>query len=260
LLARGNIDEALQLSTESVDTDEKVYGPTHRETAFSQDPLGLALLASGRTAEARQVFESDIKARIAVFSPTHIQIARTWMFLAMADFARSDLDLAADECRKGLLILNRSYGAHAHPQQAELDAVMIEILTAQHQFEQAEELGEQSVGKFRESLPPENPRLAAVESALGWALTGDRKFDRAAPLLRQALAIDQQTYGMTLSQTARVGVRLAACLQALGRNAEADALIQKYRTALLASPDRTYHLERLWLEAHDRHINNRMEN
>jgi tetratricopeptide (TPR) repeat protein len=260
LLSRGKVSEALDLSNEAVDADQKLFGPTHRETAYAEDALGLALLAGGRTLEAHQAFDSDLKARIPVFPPTHIQIARTWMFLAMADLARDEMAAAAEECRKGLDILDRAYGKNAHPQQAELDAVMIEILTAQRQYKQAEEFGAPSEASFRRSLPRGNPRLAAIESALGWALLGEGKFDQAARLLREALAIDEQTYGTALAQTAQVGIRLAECLQDLGRDAEAGALIRKYRAVLLASPDGTYRAEHLWLAAHGTQGGDRMEN
>ena len=260
LLARGKVDEALQLSKEAVDADEKLYGPTHRETAFSEDPLGLALLASGRSDEARQVFVADLNARTVLFPPTHIQIAKTWMFLAMTDIARSNFESAAEECRKGLLILDRTFGPHMHPQQAELDAVMVEILTAQHRLKEAEEYGAEADAKFRQSLPTENPRIAAIDSAWGWALTKDGKLDAAAPLLRQALAIDQRTFGDEAARTARDAIRLAACLQGSGKSSEADALIQKYRSILLASPDETYHMERVWLTAHNLHGGNLLGN
>ena len=208
------------------------------------------MLASGRADEARQVFESDLKARIAVFPPKHIQIARTWMFLAMTDYARADLPLAAEECRKGLEILDSVHGPHAHPLQAELDAVLIQLLTAQHLLKQAEDYGTLSIASFQQSLPPDNPRLAALQSALGSALASDGKFDQATPLLRQALAIDRQTYGAALSQTAQTGIRLAACLRASGQTAESDALVRKYRAVLIASPNGMYRAERHWLAAH----------
>jgi tetratricopeptide (TPR) repeat protein len=250
LLPRDKVQEALELSKKAVDANESLYGPAHRETAYAEDSLGLSLLASGRANEARQVFESDLKARFAVFPSKHIQIARTWMFLAMTDYALQNLPLAAEECRKGLEILDSVHGPHALPLQAELDAVMIELLAAQHQFKQAEEYGTLSAASFQKSLPPNNPRMAAIQSALGSALASDGKFDQAAPLLRQALAIDQQTYGAALSQTAQTGIRLAACLQESGQTAESDALVRKYRAILADSPNAMYRAERHWLNAH----------
>ncbi len=260
LLSRGKTDEALQLSRQSVDTDQRLYGPTHRETAFSEDPLGLALLASGRTDEARQIFQSDLEARMAVFPPTHIQIARTWMFLATTDFNSGNLRLAADECRRAGELLDQTRAPHSHPQQADIDALMVEILTAQHQFKRAEDLGESSVAKFRQSLPPENYHLAGLESALGWALANDGEFDQATPLLREALAINERSYGADLAQTAQVGIRLAACLQASGHDAEARVLIRKDGAVLLASSDASYRIERHWLTAHKLEGDNRVGN
>jgi len=250
LLARGKTDEGLQLSRQAVDADEKLYGPTHRETAFSEDSLGLALLASGRTDEARKVFQSDLEARIAVFPPTHIQIARTWMFLAMTDYNSGNLPLAAHECRRADEILNQTRAPHTHPQQADIDALMMNILTAQHQFKQAEQLGGPSVATFRQSLPPGNVHLAGLESALGWALANDGKYDQATPLLREALFIDERAYGMDLAPTAQVGIRLAACLHASSHDAEARVLIRKDRAILLSSSDASYRIERRWLTSH----------
>ena len=250
LLNRGKADEALVLAAVAKDTVAKLYGLTHRETTFAEDSLGLALLAKGRTSEARQQFESALRARLALLPPTHMQTGKTWMFLAMADFAAGNLPLAAEESRKSVDIMQRVYGPHGHPQLAEFDATMIEILAAQRKPREAEEFGAQSVAKFRQILPPGNPRLAAVESGLAWALFGDGKFDQAAPLLREALAIDRQTYGPALEQTAQVGVRLAACLEAAGRPEESRELARRYRGALLASPNGTYNEERKWLNAH----------
>ena len=260
LLSRGKTDEALELSRQAVDADEKLYGPTHRETAFSEDSLGLALMASGRTDEARHVFQSDLEARMAVFPPTHIQIARTWMFLAMSDLNSGNLHQAANECRRADEILDQTREPHTHPQQAEIDALMMDILTAQQQYKEAEKLGELSVARFRQSLPPGNYHLASLESALGWALANDGKFDQATPLLRDALAINERSYGADLAQTARVGIRLAACLQASGHDAEARVLIRKDGAVLLASSDGSYRVERHWLTAHRLETDNRVGN
>jgi tetratricopeptide (TPR) repeat protein len=173
------------------------------------------------------------------------------MFLAMADFAAANLPLAAEESRKSIEIMQRVYGPHGHPQLAEFDAVLLEILTAQHQLAAAEDFGRQSVASFRQILPPGNPRLAAVLSGQAWALYRDGKFDQAASLLREALSIDTATFGPDLDQTAQVGVRLAACLLASGRKQEAQQLVRKYRAPLLASPNETYHEERAWLRLHN---------
>ncbi len=246
LLTRDQVNEALDLSTRAFRVNEALYGPVHRETAYAEDSLGLALLASGRTEQARKVFESDLKARVAVFPPRHIQIARTWMFLAMADLARSDLALAAEECRNGLQILDAVHGPHAHPLQAELDAVLVQILVARHSFKDAEEYGAASLASFTRSLPPGNPHIAGIESALGLALMKDRKPAQAESMLRQALAIDRKTWGPANSQTAQTGMRLAACLLAFGRAAEADTLVREYRPVLLASHNGLFRAERGW--------------
>jgi tetratricopeptide (TPR) repeat protein len=255
LLDRNKADEALTLATEAKETVVNLYGPTHRETAFAEDSLGLALLAKGRTAAARQQFESALNARLILLPPNHMQIGKTWMFLAMVDFAAADLPLAAEESRKSIEIMQRAYGPHGHPQLAEFDAVMLEILAAQHKLPEAEEFGKQSVARFRQILPPRNPRLAAILSGLSWALYRDGKLDQAVPLLREALSIDTETYGPTQYQTAQVGIRLAACLFASGRRQEAQVLVRKYRAPLLASLDGTYHEEREWLKAHHSLVN-----
>ena len=247
LLDRGKADEALHLATQAKTTLENIYGLTHRETTFAEDSLGLALLAKGQTAAAREQFQAALKARLVLLPPNHMQTGKTWMFLATTDFAANDLPLAEEESRKAVAIMQHVYGPHGHPQLAEFDAIMIEILNAQRKFPEAEDFGTQAVAKFRQILPPANPRLAAIESALGWAFYQDGKFPQAIPLLRDALAIDQQSYGPAIPQTARVGIRLAACLQASGQQSEADALVRKFRQTLLASPDGRYHGEQHWL-------------
>jgi len=205
------------------------------------------LLAKGRTSEARQQFESALRARLVLFPPDHMQTGKTWMFLAMADFAAGNLPLAAEESRKSVDIMQRVYGPHGHPQLAEFDATLIETLTAQRKLREAEEFGAQSVAKLRQILPPGNPRLAAVESGLAWALYGEGKAEQAAPLLREALAINRQTYGPALEPTAQVAIRLAACLEATGRREDARELVRRYAAILLVSPNRTHHEERDWL-------------
>jgi tetratricopeptide (TPR) repeat protein len=250
LLNRGKADEALALAATAKETDEKIYGLTHRETTFAEDSLGLALLAEGRTAEARQQFDSALKARLVLFPPNHMQTGKTWMFLAMSDFAAGNLDVAAEESRKSIDIMQRAHGPLGHPQSAEFDAVMLEILAAQHKWKEAEEFGELSLSKIRPILVAGNPRLAAVESGLAMAFFQDGKFDRAEPLLREAHQIVQQTYGPNLEQTAQVGIRLAACLLGAGRQREAQGLVRRYKDILLSSHNATYHQEREWLKTH----------
>jgi serine/threonine-protein kinase len=250
LLNRGKADEALSLSIQAKKTLTAIYGLTHRETTFAEDSLGLAFLAKGRTAEARQEFDAALTARLVLLPPNHMQTGKTWMFLAMADDAANNLALAADESRKSLDIMQSVYGPHGHPQLAEFDAVMLEILVEQHKLSEAEEFGAASVAAFRKLLPPGNPRLAAVESGLGWAFFFDGKFDQATPLLRDALSIDRSTYGPALERTAQAGIRLAACLLATGHAQEAERLLRDYRATVLNSPQNRNRLERAWLHAH----------
>lgn len=251
LLDRGKTQEALKLASAAKDIDSKIYGQDHRETTFVEDSLGLALLDAGRTADARKEFEAALNTRLVLLPPNHMQTGKTWMFLAMADFAAGNLPQAADESRKSIEIMQRIYGPHGHPQLAEFDAVLLEILDAQGILKEAEEFGNQSVAKFRQILPPANPRLAAVESGLARALFRDHKAEQAIPLLREALAIDRQTYGPAMVQTARVGVQLAASLQATGREQEARELVRQYGGVLLASANGTYRAERAWLNGRE---------
>jgi tetratricopeptide (TPR) repeat protein len=247
LLPRGKPDEALALAAASKETLAKLYGLSHRETTFAEDSLGLALLAKGRTSEARQEFQAALSARRVLLPPDHMQTGKTWMFLAMTDFAAGNLPLASNESRQSVNIMQRVYGPHGHPQLAEFDATMIETLAAERKLPEAEEFGTASVAKLRQTLPAGNPRLAAVESALAWALVADGKFDSAAPLLREALDIMLVTYGSSMEPTAQVGVRLAACLEAAHQGEEARDLVRRYGPTLLVSRNGMYRYERAWL-------------
>jgi hypothetical protein len=137
------------------------------------------LLAKGRTAAARQQFESALNARL-ILLPT--QPHANWQ----------DLDVPGNGrfCRRGPSAgcggepqIDRDHAAGLRPprasQLAEFDAVMLEILAAQHKLPEAEEFGKQSVARFRQILPPRNPRLAAILSGLSWALYRDGKLDQA---------------------------------------------------------------------------------
>jgi serine/threonine-protein kinase len=250
LLCRGKDSEALSLATQAKDTLEKLYGLTHRETTYAEDSLGLALLANGRADEARHEFQSAFQARQILLPPTHMQTGKTWMFLGQADFALGNLSLAAEESRKSLEILEHVYGPHGHPQVAEFDALHLQILAAQHRFKEGEEFGAQSLASFRKILPSDNWRLAAVESGLSLSLCQDGRLGQLGQgiaLSREALAIDQASFGSTVAQTAQVAMRLNYCLQAAGQHDESGRLMRDYAAPLLTSRDPSYRIERGWL-------------
>jgi tetratricopeptide (TPR) repeat protein len=249
LLSRGKSQEAEILSRQALAVTLKTYGPTHRETAFAEDSLGLSLLANGHAAEARKQLEAGIEARLKILPADHPQIGYNWMFLAQTEAATGALNRASEDLSKAIDILHHHFGTSNHSEFAFVESRQAVVLAAQGNLDAAEQSARHALNMARATTPEGNPIVGAAEAALGWTYFLEGKAEQGCPLLQNAVAIDTNTFGPTLAQTAQVGIRLAECLHGQKRDAEAGALIHKYRAILLASPDETYRAERRWLAA-----------
>jgi tetratricopeptide (TPR) repeat protein len=250
LLSRGKSQEAESLSRQALTVFLKTYGPNHRETAFAEDSLGLALVANGHAAEGRKELEAGMDARLKLLPANHPQIGYNWMFLAEADGAAGALKQASEEMTKAMDILHRHFGVANNPEAAFVESRQAEAMAAEGDLAGAEQAARHALEMGRATAPAGNPVIGAAEGALGWTYFLEGKAALGFPLLQSALEIDNNTFGATLVQTAQGGTRLAECLEGLGREEEAEALLRKYRPILNASPDETYRAERNWLVKH----------
>src|ERR1700730_3213577 len=100
-------------------------------------------------------------------------------------------------------------------------------LDAEHKYEEAEAVFEQLVKIYREILGPDGPHAHTAALNLGIIYYEDHKFDRAKPLLQNALSFYDQKPGKTPATLRTLINCLAETDLALNEDAEAERMLQR---------------------------------
>ncbi|MCP5272330.1 MAG: serine/threonine protein kinase [Burkholderiaceae bacterium] len=115
LIERGQIDEAAQLTAESLATDRRHAGDRHRWTAGSLDWHGLALMHQGRLTEARQMAELSLSIRREVLPADHGDLVRSHLMLGRIALADGQPASAERHLREALRVARVGENLHRAP-------------------------------------------------------------------------------------------------------------------------------------------------
>ncbi|WP_104175803.1 tetratricopeptide repeat protein [Arthrobacter sp. Y81] len=126
--------------------------------------------------------------------------------------------------KRALDLLTGQSGADA-PELAGIYHNLAGLAHVQGQFTQAEEPAQRAVQMRRAAIPPDPAGLAADLSVLGAVLAGQERFDDAAAILSEALALWRSRYGDRHYEVAVQLHNLAAIQQAQGDYSSAEATL-----------------------------------
>jgi tetratricopeptide (TPR) repeat protein len=198
---------------------EGELGPT---TAMCEQNLGTALLLLRRDEEARAMFAAAVRARTAALGEDHVALAAPLDGLASAEIRLGRDDRAEPLLRRTLALRERGGQMAAAARSAEF---LADLLQRGGRTEEAVEPATAAV-RFREQAEgPESLAVAGALARLGALQVGLGRPAEAEAVLRRSLAIRSSLapdHWLRWNSASLLG----ACLDALGRDEEAEPLLR----------------------------------
>ncbi len=228
---RDEMTRAAGIFRTGLDAAIAAHGPTHRETLGVRANLANVLHQLGRTPEALELAEENLRVMQQTEGIPESEIAMRGGQLAHFLSAMGRPAEAEPLLRDALRIDRAAYGDD-HPRVAIDLNNLAALLKATNRLAEAEPLMRDALRIDRAAYGDEHPDVAIDLNNLAQLLQATNRLAEAEPLMRDALRIDRAAYG---GDHPKVGIRLnnlGQLLQATNRLAEAEPLL---REALLIS-------------------------
>ncbi|SRR5579875_482055 len=192
------------------------------DLAITCDALADAHRAKGKHELAERLYRAALEIKTSVLGSQHLSLANSYDSLGSLYFERNDYPQAdlyftnAFEITEGILPPD-------NPQvYARLDK-LAKCLIKENKLDQAEKLYLKAQNFWRDE-PSHSGNEARAKYALGNLYADEKKFDEAAPVLKQALEMAQQYYGEDSISLVPYLQRYAYALYYLGQRDETDRL------------------------------------
>ncbi len=179
--ASGRLAEAVPLFEQTLKLRKASLGPEHPNTLATMNNLANAYRAAGRLPEALPLHEQSLEMMAARLGTEHPDTLRAMHNLAGAYRAAGRLSDAIPLYEQALKLRTIGLGAE-HPDTLST----LDNLAQTHLLDQEYAIAERYFREgliIREQKSPENWSLFDTKSLLGAALTGQKKFQEAEPLL-----------------------------------------------------------------------------
>jgi tetratricopeptide (TPR) repeat protein len=192
------------------------------------------LQEKGQYSEARKYFR---KALASIQPPDAYRATRIYYYLALLELDAGHYREAEALAKRTLSAQREVPGGESAPDTAWTMIALAEARVFQHDPHGAEPLLRRALGIFEEKLPPHYPPIMTAQIRLGEALIAEGKAPAAEPILREALASAYAPpFRIPSWQVGEAESARGWCLAALGREQEAQRLLEQGQKKLLADP------------------------
>jgi serine/threonine-protein kinase len=228
------LHEAERLYREVLAFDLRRLGEMHSNTATVTNNLAYVLRDQGKYDESEKLFRTALGLDQRLFGPRHYYTATVLNNLGSVLYARGSYEESERRFRESLAIFRQVYGDRDW-RVGMVQGSIAGVLAAKGD-DGAEALYREALGILERALHDKHPQLEPALIGLGRHLTARGKAAEAEPFLRRALNTRAARLGAGDPRTAEAQVRLAACLAALGRTAEARDLLTAGHARLESEP------------------------
>ena len=160
---------------------ESIFGPAHRDTLGCRRNLAIALLASGKIAEALAIQKANVKLSDSSLSPQHPESLSSRQALADAFLAAARFTSAESLMRESLPWATKTFGQE-DLRTARMTATLGTALLKQQRWADAQVALKQCLD-LREKIEPDDWSTFDTRSLLGDCLLGQARFAEAEPLI-----------------------------------------------------------------------------
>lgn len=234
LVARDRDAEAEPVYRESLAMRQALLGEAHPHVAQSLSHLGLLMERRGDLEQAEDFFQRALTMRRQYSGEKHLAVANSLNMLGWVRFKQQAYDQGEADLRQAIALYRELLGAD-HIYVASGLNKLGALLTATARYDAAEAAFRDALAIVRARYDAPHPRTAEVLVGLGTLYMHRELPDRAEPLLRDALAIRRDALGGEHRQTVEAQYQLGACLAALQRFEEAEALLLASHDVLVQS-------------------------
>jgi serine/threonine-protein kinase len=235
-LDEGDWQTAEPLLRESLAIWSKL-GANHPLRATGLRNWGRVLQAKGRYSEARQYFRKALIATQRSLPPDTYRATRIYYYLTLLEFDAGRYAEAETLARQTLSAQREVPGGESAPDTAWTMIALAETRVFQHDPQGAEPLLRRALEIFEKKLPPQYPPIMTAQIRLGEALIAEGKAPAAEPILREALASAYSPpFRIPSWQVGEAESAQGWCLAALGREQEAQRLLDQSQRKLLTDP------------------------
>jgi tetratricopeptide (TPR) repeat protein/tRNA A-37 threonylcarbamoyl transferase component Bud32 len=188
----GRAADAVKLHEATLKMCESKLGPDHPNTLVCLASLASAYRLAGQIDRAIPIYEQTLKRFRAKAGPDHPHTLTTAQLLADAYNATGQHDQAIALFEEALEGFRTNAGPH-NPNTLATEHALAGAYVAVGHLAKAEMLLRDEVDGSRKQFGPADPRTATAMTGLGSHLIRQRKWSEGEPILREALAIRQQT-------------------------------------------------------------------
>ncbi|HEY1678255.1 MAG TPA: serine/threonine-protein kinase [Candidatus Sulfotelmatobacter sp.] len=180
-LGEGNYAEAEKQFSAVLASELPLKGPKHLDVIASETNLGLAYVEEGKFNEAMTLLGNTLEISRQAFGAKSANALNLANDLGWAYDTKGDLP-RAEQIWRNTLQGYKALGKDQEDAAANESEMLGQNLVRQHKFVQAEPLLREAVA-FREKGASDDWRRFRAKAFLGAALSGERKFSEAEPLL-----------------------------------------------------------------------------
>ncbi len=181
--AAGELERALPLLEETLNLEMAKLGPLHEYTLTTMNNLALAYQEAGKLDRALPLFEETFKLSKANFGQDHLNTRRAVRDLGGAYLEAGKLDQALPLLEEALKSRRAMLGRE-HPDTLIALANLGECRLRQGSYTNAEAMTRECFD-LRQKTTPNDWRTFTVQTTLGMALLGQKKYADAEPMLVQ---------------------------------------------------------------------------
>jgi eukaryotic-like serine/threonine-protein kinase len=222
---RNEYAEAERLYVDVLRIHRKAYGERHRMVAAALNNMAILSFQRGQYLEAANRFRELTGVWRDLLGAGHPDALTTLNNLGMSLRSAGQIEEAKQVLEDVLEGRTKALGPD-HPDVAASMVNLGTVLRRHGEFARMRTLAERAIPIYERAFPDGNPLIATAFVTLGQAHLGEGAHRDALASFERAVAIRAKIFGATHLQTAAARVSRGEALGAMGRTAEARAVIQ----------------------------------
>lgn len=232
-LRLGRLDDARRLYEEALQMRQRLLGPEHEEVAQSLNNLAKCSLEAEDFDTAEALFRQALDMIRRIRGDQYAGTAAASQNLAACLFEKGDLAGAREAYARAVDIRTALYRTGHHLTAGSMIG-LAQVELALGAASEAERLARSGLNMYEQQGRTSHPDYAEALAALALVLARTDRCSEAEPMLRRAIAILAGAPPVDQRQLATIEGRLGECLTALGRLAEAEAVLLESHRRIVA--------------------------
>lgn len=222
----GHSNRARPLLEEALAIRRKIHGEDHPEVADSLYDLGVLLHYQGEGRQAETLLRRALELHIEHLGPTHPRVVSDLLFLGSLLRSSGRLTEAESMLRRALKVQRDSGEISSPSREMDILGQLAAVLHRQARYQDAEKTYREALD-LGNSWNPKHPKTASTMANAGAMYVDWGKYNKAEPLLRNALALQLELLGPHHHSSINARTNLAYLLHQKGHYTEAESLYRK---------------------------------